>query len=150
LVALSSLCAGDGLADVAGRRWGKGALGALPWSGGKTLAGSLARLLWRQLGGERGDGGVPEGKVAAEFTQQGEVLGRAEVGEAGVQSKDMLQRHLMAALPQVGRPKQRATHQGQGQPHHNSTCGSLHDCIAHCALQELVYVPGAEGGVKVG
>jgi len=42
VVALSSLCAGDGLADVAGRRWGKGALGALPWSGGKTLAGSLA------------------------------------------------------------------------------------------------------------
>ncbi|KAI8468591.1 MAG: hypothetical protein J3K34DRAFT_7229 [Monoraphidium minutum] len=42
--ALCALCAGDGLADVAGRRWGGGALGRLPWSRQKTWAGSLACL----------------------------------------------------------------------------------------------------------
>jgi dolichol kinase len=35
-VALAALCAGDGLADVAGRRFGAGALGRLPWSRGKV------------------------------------------------------------------------------------------------------------------
>lgn len=37
VVALSALCAGDGLADVAGRRFGRlKPLGKLPWSPGKV------------------------------------------------------------------------------------------------------------------
>mmetsp|Transcript_49198 Transcript_49198/g.157567 ORF Transcript_49198/g.157567 Transcript_49198/m.157567 type:complete len:254 (-) Transcript_49198:6-767(-) len=41
IVALSSLCGGDGLADIVGRRLGH-RTGPLPWNRGKTWAGTLA------------------------------------------------------------------------------------------------------------
>jgi farnesol kinase len=36
------LCVGDGFAEIFGRRYGRGALGALPFNRRKTYAGSLA------------------------------------------------------------------------------------------------------------
>lgn len=42
IVALMLLCGGDGLADVFGRRYGRG---SLPWNPAKTWAGSLGMLL---------------------------------------------------------------------------------------------------------
>lgn len=39
IVALMILCGGDGLADIVGRRWGRV---KLPWSSGKSWAGSMA------------------------------------------------------------------------------------------------------------
>lgn len=41
------MCGGDGLADIAGRRWGgaKGGKGRLPWNGAKSWAGSWAMFL---------------------------------------------------------------------------------------------------------
>jgi phytol kinase len=41
ILALMLLCGGDGLADVVGRRWGRR---PLPWSRGKTWAGTLAMV----------------------------------------------------------------------------------------------------------
>lgn len=41
ILALMLLCGGDGLADVAGRRWGRA---KLPWSAEKSWAGSAAML----------------------------------------------------------------------------------------------------------
>ena len=41
IIALMLMCGGDGLADIAGRRWGKI---KLPWSKQKSWAGSLAML----------------------------------------------------------------------------------------------------------
>ena len=41
VVAIAALCAGDGLAEVVGRRWGKKS-GALPWNADKSWAGSAA------------------------------------------------------------------------------------------------------------
>ena len=40
IIAIGTLCAGDGFADVLGRRLGKG--NALPWNPQKSAAGSLA------------------------------------------------------------------------------------------------------------
>ena len=40
IIAIGTLCAGDGFADVIGRRLGKG--NALPWNPQKSAAGSLA------------------------------------------------------------------------------------------------------------
>lgn len=37
------MCGGDGLADIAGRRWGNGF--SLPWNRNKTWAGSVAMLI---------------------------------------------------------------------------------------------------------
>jgi dolichol kinase len=37
------MCGGDGLADIVGRRLGKG--NALPWNGDKSFAGSVAMFL---------------------------------------------------------------------------------------------------------
>ena len=42
IIALMTLCGGDGLADVVGKRWGKI---SLPWSKRKTLLGSLTMFL---------------------------------------------------------------------------------------------------------
>jgi dolichol kinase len=43
IAALSLMCGGDGLADIVGRRLGKG--NALPWNGDKSFAGSVAMFL---------------------------------------------------------------------------------------------------------
>ena len=48
LVAISVLCIGDGLADVVGRRLGKG--NPLPFNAGKSYAGSTAMFLGGWLG----------------------------------------------------------------------------------------------------
>ena len=42
LVAVALICGGDGLADIVGRRWGRG--NPLPWNPSKSWAGSLAML----------------------------------------------------------------------------------------------------------
>lgn len=42
IVALMILCGGDGLADIVGRRWGRR---TLPWSPGKSWAGSAGMLV---------------------------------------------------------------------------------------------------------
>ena len=47
------MCGGDGLADIAGRRWG--GKGRLPWNGAKSWAGSAAMFL-----GERDSAGSKE------------------------------------------------------------------------------------------
>ena len=41
VVAIAALCAGDGLAEVVGRRWAKRS-GPLPWNANKSWAGSAA------------------------------------------------------------------------------------------------------------
>jgi phytol kinase len=43
LIAVAMMCGGDGLADVAGRKWGRNA--KLPWNAQKSWAGSAAMLL---------------------------------------------------------------------------------------------------------
>jgi len=43
LVVVSLMCGGDGLADIVGRRWGKG--NALPYNSSKSWAGSTAMLV---------------------------------------------------------------------------------------------------------
>ena len=40
LLVVAAMCGGDGLADVVGRRWGRG--NPLPWNPDKSWAGSLA------------------------------------------------------------------------------------------------------------
>jgi phytol kinase len=42
-VAIAMMCGGDGLADVAGSRWGKAR--PLPWNAHKSWPGSVAMLL---------------------------------------------------------------------------------------------------------
>jgi dolichol kinase len=43
---LCVLCGGDGLADIFGRKFGKGLLGPLPYfKGRKTIAGSLGMFI---------------------------------------------------------------------------------------------------------
>ena len=42
-MAISLMCAGDGLADIVGRRWGASA--RLPWNPAKSWAGSVAMFL---------------------------------------------------------------------------------------------------------
>ena len=58
MVAVALMCGGDGIADIVGRRYGKG--NPLPWNGNKSWAGSFAMFagagylpqafLWLQLG----------------------------------------------------------------------------------------------------
>jgi len=43
LLVAAVMCGGDGLADIAGRRWGNGL--SLPWNSNKTWAGSVAMLV---------------------------------------------------------------------------------------------------------
>jgi CDP-diglyceride synthetase len=43
MVVVSLMCGGDGLADIVGRRWGKG--NALPYNTSKSWAGSTSMLL---------------------------------------------------------------------------------------------------------
>lgn len=47
---LGQLCFGDGFADVFGRYFGKGSEWNLPWTGSKTVVGSLAFIVCASLG----------------------------------------------------------------------------------------------------